>query len=585
MVASIFATQQPGFNTPLGLFSSGEKGGMWLPENSNVGVGVGVSLVTDASPNAKNVTQATEAARPILRSGSSPQPLYWEFDDINDVLSSAAIDFTGTNQITIFASLRKTGTGAASVVASVGGNTSLAGFLQLFAPRYTSNLQDYGARGFTAANAAQDISSGVFAAPDEAVLTLIFDETAAPGSQMILRRNGVQIAAGGTAIIVGANQPVHIGMRGTDLPAGMDLRGLIIVGSRPSLAQIEATERWFSARTAALATELVAPDDAVFGVTDFAGTVTQDNSKIRLTRSIVDGNGFQHCAPDARVRCEVTLVTRSEVKIDVAYTGLVTRTDTYAPVGAVLVNGAATNFTLATAHGPSDPHPTGNVTADLVLDAGTYTIEVAFPYCASVDFKGIRVPGSATIAQAPARSVDRSVFFGDSIVQGFNATAIQTRWAWLLALAKDWQVLDLGYGGRTITASDFTVAGQLGADRAITNIGLNNCLAGTSTGAIQAAAEASILAYRAAVTSAGNPTSKLYWINLFDCTNPGIVTSVASARTAISAAFTAVGGANDILIPGGTANGLPAAASFADLTHPDDAECITIASVLGGLIT
>jgi hypothetical protein len=270
--------------------------------------------------------------------------------------------------------------------------------------------------------------------------------------------------------------------------------------------------------------------------------------------------------------------------IDLQYTGLVTRTDTYEPDGAVLVNGAIAQTFTGPSKGPSDPHPTGGASVTLSLLAGAHTVEVVFPYCASIDFEGIMIPSGASVSAAPARPTAHTYFVGDSIIQGFNATAVTASWVWLLSQAKGWQLFNHGYGGRVIEAGDATIAGAAVADQTVTNIGINNCFAGSSAAAIQSAAEAFINAHRAAATSSGQATKPLYWVNLFDCVNPGLVTDPATARGAIAAAFAAIGGPYDFLIPGGTAGGLPAASTFTDLTHPDDAEAVTIANVLGGLI-
>lgn len=329
------------------------------------------------------------------------------------------------------------------------------------------------------------------------------------------------------------------------------------------------------------ATVAVAPDNSAVSVSDFYGTVTKNPSRIRLTRPIVDGQGYEHCAPGARVRFQVVLTDPGQVQIDLDYTGLVQRFNTYAPEGAVLVDGVETLFTNPVPKNFPDPHPVASITLSLALLAGTHVIEVVFPYCASMDYRGARVPVGAVVQAAPARPSQIVAFLNDSIPHGFNSSGITKSWAYKLAAEKNWQMYNLANGGRQIVPADFTIAGQTGAQRTIANGGINNCFAGTTQAGIQSQAELGIVAYRAEAAA----SDKLHWINLFDCASPSLITAPADARTAISDAFTAKGGANDIVIAGGTANGLPAASGFTDLVHPDDDDVEAIVSSISAQVS
>lgn len=327
------------------------------------------------------------------------------------------------------------------------------------------------------------------------------------------------------------------------------------------------------------ATQAILPDNAVFEVSDFAGTVVQDEDKIQLIRpfdtgdSPVGGGGLRYASPCARVRFGCILTERSRVVVSLDFVARVTRPDVQNAVGSIFVNDAWVR----------DFGSGGDI--GITLEAGVYDIDVFMPRGGSYDVIRAAIPASGTFDAPSPRPSDKTVFLGDSITNGIAASAARRQWTHLLSAAKDWEQVNLGYGGRQIEPTDATYAGAIIADRTITNAGINNCFAGSSGAAIQAAAEDTITNHRTAATTAGQPTKPFYWINLFDCTNPGLVTAPATARTAIEDAFTAVGGAYDFLIPGGTANGLPNGDSFTDKTHPDDAEMITIASVLGGLIT
>lgn len=330
--------------------------------------------------------------------------------------------------------------------------------------------------------------------------------------------------------------------------------------------------------TGAPATQTILPDNGVFEVSDFAGTIVQDAAKIQLIRPFDTGDapdgggGLRYAAPCARVRFGCILTERSQVIVSLDFVARVTRPDVQNAVGSIFINGVPV----------LDFGSGGGM--ELTLDPGAYDVDVFMPRGGSYDVTGAAIPASGTFTAPTARPANKAVFIGDSITNGIAASASRRQWSHLLSTAKDWEQVNLGYGGRQIEPTDATYAGAIIADRTITNAGINNCFAGSSGAAIQAAAETTLTNHRTAATTAGQPTKPFYWINLFDCTNPGLVTAPATARASIEAAFAAVGGAYDFLIPGGTANGLPNGDSFTDKTHPDDAEMATIATALAAQI-
>lgn len=342
-----------------------------------------------------------------------------------------------------------------------------------------------------------------------------------------------------------------------------------------------------AAISVAIATQTFVPNNANISVSDFAGLITQNSSQLRLVRAIDSGVGdsYKYTTPAARIRFGVILTSLSEVKLNLNFTGLVTRTDSYNPNGSIYIDGSpVADFAGPSAWTISTPHPIGNISISLAVPAGSHTIELFLPYDASLDLINVMLPAAGAMATPTARTTQKCIFVGDSIEHGYNSTKIRNHWTTLLCDSKGWQQINLGYGGRVISSADFTIVANAavaqGAQRVITNYGINDCFAGASAAAIQASVTASINAFRAV-----SATIPLYWINLFDCTNPALITAPSTARTAIQAAFTAVGGVNDHLIPGGTAGGLPSSTLFADLTHPGDLQSPTVASVLGGLVS
>ena len=347
------------------------------------------------------------------------------------------------------------------------------------------------------------------------------------------------------------------------------------------------------ALTAAPATVPVAPNNAIFGVTDFAGTTTKDASKIRLTRSISDGQGFENTAPNARIRFMVAHTEYSEVKLKFTYTGLVTRLDTYNAIGSVFVNDSwLMDFDGPAPHISGNPHPTGDVNVIARIGAGTYVIDIVFPYCASVDFKGVEFAASATFAAAPGRPSKKGVFFGDSITQGFNFTKARLNWADYVATAKASQIINYGYGGRVLTTADGTTAGAMGCDYAVYLIGFNNFLpGGGSTSTFKNNYKTLLGNFRTASTAAGKPNAKFYAVTPFDAPSAYGAGAYASNsptleafRQAIRDAVTEKADGNVVLLEGLGAGMPTGSANFADGIHPNDVTRLLIGPTIAAQI-
>jgi hypothetical protein len=169
-------------------------------------------------------------------------PMYLLFDGSDDALSTSSVDFSGTGALSVFAGVRKIGSPAVGTVWSLGSSNSSSGYAQFFAPR---NSNDYGWRGFTAANGALDVQTSAYSSPITNVATGLFDAAAA--SPIIGRINGVQAASGGSGLATAfANQPMYIGIRGIDLPFNGRLYSIIVRGTTTSASDIAKTEKWIS---------------------------------------------------------------------------------------------------------------------------------------------------------------------------------------------------------------------------------------------------------------------------------------------------------------------------------------------------
>lgn len=336
--------------------------------------------------------------------------------------------------------------------------------------------------------------------------------------------------------------------------------------------------------TAAIATATVEVegDDALFGVSDFAGTVDRSAGRIRLTRAISDISDFDTAAPGTRIRFAATLLAPGQVILRFAYTGLIIRDDVYNDIGSVYVGGTLHgDFACPVAWaGPGNAHPVSSAIYAMSLIAGTHQIEAVLPYSASVDFEGVTIPETASLAAPVARVTKKGVIFGDSIVQGFFATKIRASWPFLLAGTEAAQLLDLGFGGRETTASDGTAAGATGADFGLSLTGVNDAIAGTSVATIEANHAALQDNFRTA-----NPTAPLYVLTPTWASSGAIITPIEDVRQAIRDAVAGRADANTFLIEGATGSMPTGAGNFPDGIHPNDAGSVTIAAVLAAAIT
>ncbi len=236
---------------PRFLFASGEKGVILLPENSDVAVGSGVGTVTDISGNSKNATQSTAGNKPILRQNATTGALYWEFDGTDDWLQTAAIDFTGTDKMTVFAAVRKLSDAATGLTCELGTDTAAVnGSFRLSTPG-GGGSEKFGfvSRGTTAVNA--NTASATYNAPYSAVATGIGDIS---GDIAAIRVNGTEVDRKTTDQGTGnyGNLVLYVGRRaGATLPLNGHLYGLVIIGRACTATEIAATETFLNRRIGA----------------------------------------------------------------------------------------------------------------------------------------------------------------------------------------------------------------------------------------------------------------------------------------------------------------------------------------------
>ena len=179
-------------------------------------------------------------------------PLYLKFDGTDDSLSTASIDFSATDKMSVFAGVRKLSDAAAGVVTELSSNINSNNGAFIFAPgsytTATGSLYHTSSKGTVIAPLN---STTTFASPITNVISALFDIA---GDKNTIRINGLQNAQSTDDQGTGnyGNYPLYIGRRGgTTLPYNGRLYSLIVRGAQSTDAQIASTEAWVNGKTGA----------------------------------------------------------------------------------------------------------------------------------------------------------------------------------------------------------------------------------------------------------------------------------------------------------------------------------------------
>ena len=177
---------------------------------------------------------------------------YVQYDGSDDSMSTAAINFTGTDKMSVFAGVRKNVDSPVGMIAELSTNASLAGAVGSFffvAGTDAGGVYSSLSRGSAAAAAGQTTYTTAGAAPDAAVLTVTHDIA---GDLSTIRRNGATGTNGTADKGTGnfGNYPLFIGRRNNaTLPFNGKDYGIIVVGKAASAGEITDTETWLAAKT------------------------------------------------------------------------------------------------------------------------------------------------------------------------------------------------------------------------------------------------------------------------------------------------------------------------------------------------
>ena len=190
--------------------------------------------------------QRTTTAYDVTESGVATCH-YVQYDGSDDSMSTAAIDFTATDKMSVFAGVRKLSDAAISAIIGLSGTpTASAGTFELLSPT-TNGGTNY--RMWSGGTSYAGASAAGYGAPISNVVTGLGDIS---GDRATLRINGAQVAQDTADQGTGnfGNYPLYIGRRNNaTLPFNGKDFGIIVVGKAASAGEITDTETWLAAKT------------------------------------------------------------------------------------------------------------------------------------------------------------------------------------------------------------------------------------------------------------------------------------------------------------------------------------------------
>jgi hypothetical protein len=165
-------------------------------------------------------------------------PWYLKADGVDDGMATAAIDFTGTDKMTVWAGVTKLSDAATGVFAELGTSSAVNGTIATYAPNGAATNFSLLSRG----TASSTATATPFTSPSSVVLCGSADIS---NDLNVLRVLGTQAATAASDQGTGAyqNAPLYLFRRGgTTLPFNGRCYGLIVRGAASNATQITSGE-------------------------------------------------------------------------------------------------------------------------------------------------------------------------------------------------------------------------------------------------------------------------------------------------------------------------------------------------------
>lgn len=213
------------------------------------------SSVSVRQISGNHAIQVTTASQPLLqRDGSGFYHIL--FDGNDDFLVSSAIDFTGTDKVSLFSGVQKNSDATLAIIAefSVNAQSNLGAFwLASSSPtggaEYRINLNGTTVTGYAMSS---------YAAPIKNTIISLMDIAGADRTTEIIPRvnnatptlTGLSNANAGTGNF--GSYPLYLGRRGgTTLQFNGAIYGLVLLGRTANASEVAQTEAWVNGKTGA----------------------------------------------------------------------------------------------------------------------------------------------------------------------------------------------------------------------------------------------------------------------------------------------------------------------------------------------
>lgn len=236
----------PAFD-PASLFGSGEAGGAWAMTAANlrqlsggtgtVANGDPVGYVLDLSGNGKHLTQAVSGQRPLY--AVSGGVTYIDFDGVDDILSTASLTMSTTDQTTLIIAWAPVSvTGAIQPISAR--TWSGPGSWSVYAGIFGANRLDF------QLNSGAQFITGVSGAT-RVVHSMTMDRAAGTvAAQIVLQENGIRVGTPTGVLSSGSNADYifDVGSANGFLVSGMEVSAILLINRVLTAQELLDAETW-----------------------------------------------------------------------------------------------------------------------------------------------------------------------------------------------------------------------------------------------------------------------------------------------------------------------------------------------------
>ena len=218
-----------------------------------------------------------------------------------------------------------------------------------------------------------------------------------------------------------------------------------------------------------------------YAILEFVLDSTQTNKKVaRMHRPLTSRKrAYEWDNPGARLRFKTDA---KNITVHLIYSNKHISTSARKPIGIYFIDGKSNPKWTFTTKSKKTVRPVEKVDVKMPVsnDKKLHIYEIIMPYGDSVDIAGISVDKDAKLTKPKARPKFRCAIYGDSVTHGFTAKSIAGTYAFRLAKKKNWQLINLGIGGRASNSNDGIILGKIKYDLLVVLMGVNDWQGGKS---------------------------------------------------------------------------------------------------------